>query len=163
MIRIRAAIVGLVVGAVWAVTLVAGDWSRHTDPSSGVGVDIPPGYRHDGPAREGPGVQFRADNGRSTIEVWGSPLRQARFSLETGGRIGADEADGWAITYRSETPDWAAWTATRAGHVRYVRTILTCNDTRTASVRLTYPAPDIPRFDAIADRLGRTLRQDGAC
>ena len=101
-------------------------------------------------------------NGRSTIAVWGAPLR-GEFSGETARRIGTDESEGWVLTYRSVTPDWAAWGGTRQGHVFYAKTILTCNGTQTANVRLQYPAADIPDFDAIAMRLGQSLAQDGAC
>lgn len=142
----------------------AADWSRYVNPRFGAAVDIPPGFHQDGPARfPGEGRRFKAENGRSAIEVWGAPASVQGFSSEMRERIAADEAEGWAITYRSETPDWAAWGGTRAGHVFYAKSILTCAQKQTANVRLQYPAADIPEFDVIANRLGRSLGQDGGC
>ncbi len=97
------------------------------------------------------------------ITAWGGPVLEADFLAEMRGRIGAEEAEGWTITYRSETPDWAAWGGTRGGHVFYAKTILVCNGQQTANVRLDYPAMDVPAFDAVVNRLGQSLAQDGAC
>ncbi len=148
--------------AAFALPALAADWGRYVNPLFGAGVDIPPGYAANGPAPEGDGRLFRAANGRSTIAVWGAPAEES-FAAEMARRIDRDEADGWGLTYRSVTPDWAAWGGTRSGHVFYAKTILTCNGRQTANVRLQYPAADIPNFDAIANRLAQSLAQDGAC
>ncbi|WP_196259369.1 hypothetical protein [Pelagibacterium limicola] len=156
----------LVLAAAVAATLVlpayAAEWTRYIDPRSGAGVDIPPGYGVNGPAGEGDGKIYRAADGRSAISVWGAPAG-GEFSTAMARRIGQDEAEGWGLTYRSVTPDWAAWSGTRAGHVFYAKTILVCDGRQTANVRLQYPAADIPKFDVIAMRLGQSLAQDGGC
>lgn len=145
-------------------SLLASDWSRYVNPRFGFGVDIPAGFGADGPAPfAGEGKRFVAENGRSTITAWGAPAQGAQFMAETSARIAAAEAEGWAITYRSETPDWASWTGTRGGHVFYVKALLVCNGTQTANVRLDYPAIDLGVFDPVIDRLGQSLGQDGAC
>ena len=142
----------------------AAEWSRYVNPRFGMAVDIPLGFHAEGNAAvHGDGKRFRAQNGRATITAWGAPAQGSDFMAETGARIRADESEGWAITYRSETPDWAAWGGTRAGHVFFAKAILVCNGTQTANVRLDYPAMDIPSFDAIVTRLGQSLGQDGAC
>lgn len=143
--------------------LTAAEWSRYVNPRFGAAVDIPPGFHADGNASEGEGRRFRAENGRATISLWGAPSAASGFSQAVRERIAADEAEGWSITYRSETPDWAAWGGTRAGHVFYAKTIATCEGRQMAAVRLQYPAADIPNFDPIASRLGQTLGQDGGC
>lgn len=146
-----------------AVALGA-DWTRYVNPLSGAAVDIPPGFAADGPATgAGDGKKFRAGNGRSAILVWGAPAGPGGFSSEMRARIASDEAEGWSITYRSETPDWAAWGGTRAGHVFFAKAIATCDGSQTANVRLHYPAADVPGFDPIVTRLSRSLAQDGAC
>ncbi len=148
-----------------AAPLWAADWHRYVNPRFGAAVDIPTEFKADGvPANvQGDGRLFRAANGRSTIAVWGEPINGLEFSDHMHRRIASDEADGWGMTYRSQTPDWAAWSGTRAGHVFYAKSIATCDGRQTANVRLVYPALDIPRFDAIANRLGASLGQDGAC
>lgn len=144
--------------------LLAADWSRYVNPRFGMAVDIPAGFHAEGSAPvQGDGKRFRAENGRATITAWGAPAEGNDFMAETSARIAAAEAEGWSITYRSETPDWASWSGTRGGHVFYAKAILTCNGTQTANVRLDYPAMDIGAFDAVVDRLGRSLGQDGAC
>lgn len=144
--------------------LQAGDWSRYVNPRFGMAVDIPAGFHAESAAPvDGDGKRFRAQNGRATITAWGAPARGPDFMAETGTRIRADEAEGWAITYRSETPDWAAWGGTRGGHVFYAKVILVCGGSQTANIRLDYPAADVPNFDAIVTRLGQSLGQDGAC
>lgn len=144
--------------------LLASDWTRYINPRFGVGVDIPADFHADGPAPfAGDGKTFGAENGRATITVWGAPAQGRDFMAETSARIAAAEAEGWAITYRSETPDWASWSGTRGGHVFYAKAILTCDGAQTANVRLDYPAMDIGAFDAVVDRLSRSLGQDGAC
>lgn len=144
-------------------SLLAGDWARYVNPRFGTAVDIPADYAADGPVEGlGDGKRFRAANGRSTVTAWGAPVA-GTFSADIRARVDQEEAQGWAITYRSETPDWAAWGGTRSGHVFYAKTILVCDGTQTANVRLDYPAADIPSFDAIAMRLGQSLGQDGAC
>lgn len=152
----------VLLAACLAAPALGADWSRYVNPRFGAGVDIPPGYGAGGAAQEGDGKIYRAANGRSTIAAWGAPLA-GDFSGEIARRIGADEGEGWALTYRSVTPDWAAWGGTRQGHVFYAKTILTCNGAQTANVRLQYRAADIPDFDAIAMRLGQSLAQDGGC
>ncbi|MCD7058826.1 hypothetical protein [Pelagibacterium xiamenense] len=152
------------IAALAALPLQAADWGRYTNPRYGAGVDIPPGYSVEGAADvAGEGKLFRAENGRAHILVWGGPVDGGGFSSEMRARIAMDEADGWAITYRSETPDWAAWGGARGGHIFYAKSIATCDGRQTANVRLTYPALDVPDFDSIANRLGRSLAQDGAC
>src|SRR5690606_959647 len=107
--------------------LQAMDWTRYVNARFGMGVDIPADFSVEGAAAvEGDGKRFRARNGRATITAWGAPARDADFMAETGARIAAEEAAGWAITYRSETPDWAAWGGTRGGHVFYAKAILVC-------------------------------------
>ena len=156
------ALICVLIAAGLALPALAADWTRYVNPRFGAGVDIPGSYAASGTTSEGDGKIFHAGNGRSTIAIWGAPLA-GDFSTEVQRRIGSDEADGWGLTYRSVTPDWAAWGGTRAGHVFYAKTILTCGDRQTANVRLQYPAADIPNFDAIATRLGQSLGQDGGC
>eukprot|EP00873_Tetraselmis_striata_P032288 jgi/Tetstr1/452552/TSEL_039588.t1 len=142
----------------------AADWTRYVNPRFGAAVDIPADFAAEGPAQMvGEGKRFRASNGRAVITAWGGPVLEADFLAEMRGRIGAEEAEGWTITYRSETPAWAAWGGTRGGHVFYAKTILVCNGQQTANVRLDYPAMDVPAFDAVVNRLGQSLAQDGAC
>lgn len=144
--------------------LLAAEWSRYVNPRFGMAVDIPTGFHAEGSAPvQGDGKRFRAENGRATITAWGAPAMGGDFMAETSARIRADEAEGWAITYRSETPDWAAWGGTRGGHVFYAKALLVCDGTQTANVRLDYPAIDVPDFDSIVNRLGQSLGQDGAC
>ena len=144
--------------------LQAMDWTRYVNARFGMGVDIPADFSVEGAAAvEGDGKRFRARNGRATITAWGAPARDADFMAETGARIAAEEAAGWAITYRSETPDWAAWGGTRGGHVFYAKAILVCGGAQTANVRLDYPVADIRAFDNVVNRLGQSLGQDGAC
>lgn len=139
-------------------------WSRYVNPTYGAAVDIPPGFKVDAPARKsGDGRVFRADNGRSTITVWGGRVGRDSFSREVSDRIRADEAEGWSITYRSETPTWAAWSGSRGGHVFFAKAIAACGGEQTANVRMVYPALDIPSFDPIVNRLSTSLGQDGGC
>lgn len=140
----------------------ASEWTRYVNPRFGAAADIPAGFAATGPSAEGDGRAFRADNGRATLSVWGAPA-MAGFSEEVRARIGRDEAEGWAITYRSETPDWAAWSGSRGGHVFYAKAIATCAGRQTAHLRFTYPVADIAHFDPIVARLGQSLDQDGAC
>lgn len=157
-------ILSILVFASTCGALAADEWSRYVNPRFGIGVDIPANFSADGSSPfPGEGKRFRARDGRAAITAWGAPAQGNGFMAETGARIGADEAEGWAITYRSETPDWAAWGGTRGGHVFYAKTILVCNGTQTANVRLDYPAADIAKFSNLVNRLGQSLAQDGAC
>jgi hypothetical protein len=141
----------------------AAEWARYVNPRFGAAVDIPTDYRvAETPSVAGDGKLFRASNGRSSILLWGGPAA-SEFIAHARGLIATDEADGWSITYRSETPDWAAWSGTRSGHVFYAKSVATCDGRQTATVRLTYPAMDVPRFDPISNRLGQSLGQDGGC
>lgn len=156
----------LAIGVVFGLChgLAAADWTRYVNPRFGAAVDIPAGFTVSGsPAVAGDGKVFRAGNGRATITVWGGPSRSGSFMDDIRARIGDEEAQGWAITYRSETPDWAAWGGTRGGHVFYAKSISICEGAQTANVRLDYPAMDVPGFDPIVNRLGQSLGQDGAC
>lgn len=146
-----------------APAALAAEWTRYVNPRFGAGADVPPEHRAAGPAEmAGDGRVFRAGNGRSSVTVWGGPVSEG-FSREVRARIAADEAAGWTITYRSEALDWAAWTGARSGQIVHTRTILSCGGRQTASVRIQYPAMDAGQFDAIAGRVGSSLRQDGAC
>jgi len=142
----------------------AADWTRFVHAPSGAAVDVPPGFAVDA-AHEAPGTGrlFRSAEGRALLRVAGQPITQGQFSAFIENAIARDQDDGWSVTFRSETPDWAAWTASRGGTILHVRVILVCDDRQTATLRFTYPALDIGRYEPMAERAGRSLGQDGGC
>lgn len=147
-----------------ALPALGNDWQRYVNPRFGAAADVPAGFVAQGEAAvPGDGRVFRATHGRATLTVWGGQRQADDFMSEVRARIREQEAEGWAITYRSETPDWAAWSGTRGGHVFYAKAISSCEGRQTANVRLDYPAMDIAAFDPIVNRLGMSLAQDGSC
>lgn len=140
------------------------DWSRYVDPRSGAGVDIPPGFSVD-VAHEvaGTGRLFRSSDGRVFIRVSGRVLGGDEFTGVVDQALAGDQSDGWTITFRSQTPDWAAWSGARGGTLLHARIIPVCGESQIASVRMTYPALDDPDFEPVFERVSASLAQDGGC
>jgi len=146
----------------WAAA--APGWSRFVHAPSGAAADVPPDFAVDA-ANEVPGTGrlFRSADGRALLHVSGQPITAGQFSDFIAAIIARDQDEGWSVTFRSETPHWAAWTASRGGMILHGRVILVCDETQVATARFTYPALDIGRYEPVADRVARSLGQDGGC
>jgi len=146
------------------LALAAADWTRFVHASSGAAADVPPGFSVDA-SNEVPGTGrlFRSADGRALLRIGGQPITEGRFAAFIASTIARDEDEGWSVTFRSETPDWAAWTASRGGMILHARVILVCGERQVATLRVTYPALDVGRYEPIAEHAGRSLAQDGGC
>lgn len=144
--------------------VAAEDWQRFIDPRSGVGIDLPPGFiAHPSGETEGTGRLFTARDGLVLLRLAGRALGPDDFGNTAAALIAQDQAQGWAITFRSLAADWAAWRGTRGGVTLVVRLERACQGRQMASVRLSFPAVTQADHDVTAERVMRSLAQDGGC
>lgn len=137
----------------------AQDWQPFGVEQLGFIFDVPPGYILTERSDAGDGASFKGPAG-SFLAVWGMPLERSDFKKEVAARMREDEAQGWRISYRRVTPNWASYSGTRAGKIRYVRGIAICGD-RAAMFLMDYDKSDKTAFDPIVTRMVRSLKPEG--
>ncbi|RUT28787.1 hypothetical protein EMQ25_15475 [Arsenicitalea aurantiaca] len=135
---------------------------RYDNARFGYGVSVPSGFAMVSEGQNGDGRVYRSQDGRIELIVWGNRLL-ADFETELAERIGADSAEGVVFDSRIETPGWAMWSGTRAGHVIVQRTILACGGEAAAHLRLQYGVADRARLDSLAETTARSLVAPGPC
>ena len=71
------------------------------------------------------------------------------------------EEDGWTITYKAVTPQWASWSGTRGSRILYVQAISMCGGDIIGAFELEYSQADRAAFDPVVERLVASLRDSG--
>src|SRR5262245_61058445 len=87
----------------------ADDWIRYLNPRYGYGIDLPPGFSAIHQADNGDGGTSRSADGKSQLSVWGANLLLDTLSSDAQSRVKSAIEDGWEISYKKVTKDWASW------------------------------------------------------
>ena len=154
----------LAVLLLWAGPALAAEWTHYDNARFGYGIDIPPGYSVVQDALNGDGVILKSPNGRATLRVYGGHDMEADFEASLATAMGYAEADGWVLSYKRVTPDWASYSGTRNGQILYTRAISICEGTGYAAFELVYPAAALAVLNPVVDRLVGSLRGgSGVC
>jgi hypothetical protein len=158
--RLRKFAVGLL--TIMVTTPVgAQDWSLLRDQEFGYQVPIPPSY--DLTLRPDAGNSRLYHNSRGDLlAVWAGSSATGSFSANVADRRRQDEEAGWDISYEWITQDWASYSGSRDGQIRYVRAIRFCGD-RTAFFLIDYQQSEKTRYDPIVTRMVRQMRSSGRC
>ncbi|TPI29155.1 hypothetical protein FJW08_18915 [Mesorhizobium sp. B3-2-1] len=150
-------LLSLVVGIMPTSPLGAQGWQAFGIRHFGFVFDVPPGFvltQH-----SDQGAAFEGKN-KAFLAVWGAQLGNPSFRTEIEHRMAVNEKDGWKLTYKRVTPQWASYSGLKDGQVLYVRAIKVCGD-RAALFTVSYSRDEKIPYDPIVIRMVRSLRADG--
>lgn len=140
----------------------AAEWSHYANARFGYQVDIPPEFSPVAEADNGDGGMSRSQDKLSQLAVWGSNLVDGTLADDFAERIESAKADGWTISYRRETPEWASWSGSQQGRIFYARAIALCDD-QAAYFLIEYPKARKASFEPLISRLVKSLRNLRSC
>ena len=158
--RIR--LIAAAFAAVWASAALAAGWGHYANPRFGYSIDIPPGFSSIEEAENGDGGVSHGQDSLSQLAVWGANVTEDSLAEEFRSRIDAAKEQGWSISYRRETKNWASWSGSVQGRIFYARAIALC-DGQAAYFLIEYPKARKKSFDPVIVRLVRSLRKARAC
>lgn len=134
-------------------------WGYYTNARFGYELDIPPGFEGQGESDNGDGQIFLFDGRVGRLTTWGgSFVTEPDFEAEANAQFASDMMDGWGVTAQAATPDWATWSATKAGRVVQQHMIQLCDGSGYAALRLEYAQVDRPKLDELVQPLATSLR-----
>ena len=137
----------------------AAEWGHYVNERFGVEADVPPGFAPGEPPANGDGLGFSTSTAK--LGIFGSLISEGDFESNVRDRIGWSEADGWAITYKAVTPEWASWSGTRGSRILYVRAISMCGGDIIGAFEFEYSQADRAAFDPVVERLVGSLKDSG--
>ena len=158
----RTLLATLIVVAASLVTLStasAVEWGHYVNERFGVEADVPPGFVPGEPPANGDGLGFSTPTAK--LGIFGSLVSEGDFESNVRDRIGWSEADGWAITYRAVTPQWASWSGTKGSRILYVRATSMCGGDIIGAFEFEYSQADRAEFDPVVERLVGSLKDSG--
>lgn len=158
--RIQIVIAGIV--AALASAAFAADWGSYGNTRFDYSIDVPPGFSQISESDSRDGGVSSDEDGLSQLAVWGASVEEKTLAEEFSDRIESAKKDGWDISYRRETKDWASWSGSVDGRIFYARAIRLCND-EAAYFLLEYPKARKKSFDPIIKRLVKSLKSEGGC
>ncbi|WP_245275582.1 hypothetical protein [Mesorhizobium sp. LNHC229A00] len=88
--------------------LGAEQWEGFGIKHLGFVFDVPPGFVL--AQRSDQGAAFEGKN-KAFLAIWGAQLGKASFRTEIEHRIAVNENDGWKVTYKRVTPQWASYSS----------------------------------------------------
>jgi hypothetical protein len=141
------------------VQALAQEWQRFGIERYGFIFDLPPDFALTKRSENGDGATFQGMDG-AFLAIWGADLEKQNFRAEIENRMRLDEAEGWNLTYKRVTPNWASYSGIKDGQIRYVRAITVCDD-RAAVFLIDYSREDKIPYDPIVTRMVRSLKAEG--
>ena len=139
--------------------LHAQDWTAFGIREAGFTFAVPPGFSPDQRADDGQAATFEGADG-AFLSVRGDRLSGQNFRGAIEAQMAQDESEGWNLTYRRLTDDWASYSGVKDGLIRYVRAIALCND-RAAVFQMDYSRSDKIAYDPIVVRMVKSLAAEG--
>ncbi|MGX5844870.1 hypothetical protein ACWGTI_29655 [Mesorhizobium sp. ArgA1] len=137
--------------------LGAQGWQAFGIKHFGFVFDVPPGFALS--QRSNRGAAFEGRN-KEFLAVWGAQLGKASFRSEIEHRMAVNENDGWKLTYKRVTPQWASYSGLKDGQILYVRAIKVCGN-RAALFTVNYSRDEKVPYDPIVVRMVKSLRANG--
>jgi hypothetical protein len=135
------------------------EWQQVGFRESRFSFEVPPGFDLAQNAEGGQGATFGRKDG-SSLAVWGADLPKPKFRAQIDSQMKQDEENGWHLTYRRVTSNWASYSGIKDGKIRYFRAIALCGN-KAAAFRLDYDRREKIAFDPIVVRMVRTLKAEG--
>lgn len=149
----RLSLLAALLAATAGAGLAAEDWGRYLNARYGYGVDIPPGFSRVREADNGDGGTSRSADGQAELAVWGANLLSDTLPSDAQSRMLRAQEDGWQISYKKFTSQWASWSGERDGRIFYARAIALCYDDQAGYFQLEYPATQREAFDPVVERM----------
>ncbi|MBZ9747685.1 hypothetical protein LB516_20790 [Mesorhizobium sp. CO1-1-7] len=137
--------------------LGAAQWEGFGIKHLGFVFDVPPGFAL--AQRTDQGAAFEGRH-KAFLAVWGAQLGKASFRTEIEHRIAVNENDGWKVTYKRVTPQWASYSGVKEGQILYVRAIKICRN-RAALFTVNYARTEKVPYDPLIIRMVKSLKVQG--
>lgn len=152
-------IASLLIALILSVPAIGAEWGHYVNERFGVEADVPPGFEAGEPPANGDGLRFSTPT--ASVGIFGSLMAEGGFEADVQQRIKWSEDDGWAITYKSVTPQWASWSGTKGGRILYVRAIAMCGGSTIGAFEFEYSQADRKTLDAAVERMANSLKDSG--
>jgi hypothetical protein len=138
----------------------AAEWTNYSNPRFGASVDIPPGFVNDVPAPEnGDGLTFHSVDGNTELLVWGNSLVDEDFAADGKSRLQGEKDDGWDVSYQKAFGnEWNVFSGSKDGRIMCARSLSSCQGTQAVHFRIEYPEAQKKDYDAIVERLSKSLK-----
>ncbi len=135
-------------------------WEHYNNARFGYELDIPPDFVGNGESANGDGQMFYNLAAEQGLTVWGGQLMDT-LEAEAGAAVNALGREGWSVTERSSTPQWATLAAMRDHRLIYQRLIALCDGRRFATFRVEFNIRDLSRMDLVMGGLARSFVAKG--
>jgi hypothetical protein len=151
---------GFVLALLLLTTLaVAQDWRAYDNSTLGYAVDVPSGLGESRETDEGLIIQSPT----VTLTVFGLRVEPMDFATAVETAIASSEDEGFAVTERSVTPEWARYSAVDGARRQAVGLVALCDGASLAAYELRYMEADTAAMAPIIERLSSTLRVNRPC
>lgn len=129
-------------------------WDSYTNARYGATASVPPGFEPTGPeASNSDGLIFRSRGG-SLLTIYGADVPGGDFEAYIDQTIAFEKSyNGWNISGRTVTPDWAEYTGSIGGRFMRVRTLSTCGGRQAISTKFEYNG----NLSSTASKIERSL------
>lgn len=131
-------------------------WTAFEDDRFGYRLELPPGYSlsHETEQRN---ARFFHNADGHFIALWASLEPGESFEGEVAERLWADQAEGWTISYERFTSEWASYSGTKDGEIRYVRAVNLCGR-GAAYFLIDYAQALKATYDPLVTRMVRSMQ-----
>jgi len=147
-----------------AVSALAADWVRYTNPRFGATADVPAeGFIANPPPDNGDGQSWASEDGKGEIAVYGSfVVINETFEAYRNFVIKSAKDEGLEITYDAEGHGWFAYSGRQGSDIVYMKVIRAenCSALVANHVYLKYPASQKEGYDSIVRRMAKSLTSE---
>ena len=145
--------------ALLATPAAAQDWRAYDNSTLLYAVDVPVGLGQVAETEEGLVVQSPT----LTLTVFGLVVTPMDFASAAETAIGSSEEEGFVLTERSVTPEWARYEAANGAQRQAVGLVALCDGASLAAYELRYMEADAAAMRKVIERLSTSLRVSRPC
>ncbi|MEQ1956085.1 hypothetical protein [Mesorhizobium sp. CN2-181] len=138
---------------------LAQEWTAFGIRKAGIVFAVPPSFSLDRIAEDGQSATFLGPQEASLV-VRGDHFLGGNFKQRVEALIADDGRHGWKVTYRRLTDSWASYSGIKGGMIRYVRVIVTCDDS-VGVFAMDYSQTQKLPYDPVVFRMVKSLASEG--
>lgn len=138
---------------------MAQDWRAYDNSLLGYTVDVPAALGQVAETDEGLIIQSPT----VTLTVFGLRVEPMDFATAVETAIGSSADEGFVVTDRNVTNEWARYAAADVARHQAVGLVALCDGGSIAAYELRYMEADIAAMAPIIERLAATLRVNRPC
>jgi len=150
---------GALAALLLATPALAQDWRAYENSTLSYAVDVPVGLGQVAETTEGLVIQSPT----VTLTVFGLVVAPMDFATATQTAIASSEEEGFVLTDRRVTPDWARYGAVNGAQLQAVGLVALCDGQSVAAYELRYMEADVAAMAPVIERLDGTLRVSRPC